>query len=551
MIGRKVGVFWPVDEQWYQGTVEEFNAISGEHKLRYKDGDTEWVKIADHTGGNAGGSRKKELSPKGKDSSRGGMEQNMKKNLKVEQQQRISRESSASSGPAVSASVSVSAPDPPAAQSSQQAQAASSRDQQQQQQPPPPPMQQSMYGMDPNAPQPGPHGHVPPYPPFPHSHGFVAPGGPPGGAYQGMPYPPPSGPYPFYPPALPPSLTPSGVGAQLGNQHPVNNSQQLQHNHGHGVTHHGHLVGHGNRTSPDKDGGTTKTGKSSKNGSPSKKNPPKTWSKEEDSQLLGLVQRMRIPVKWSFVAQNMNGRSGKQCRERYVNHLNPRLKNTDWEPIEDATIFHLYNSCGSQWAKMSKMIPGRTDNGIKNRFHNLRRQLEREDEQRMRLSKPSDFPEEIRLDRRRKFPEHLRGKADKCWDMFESLGVLAAQSVLGGSLTRNASKFGPFKKAKDAGEQCARCGLFAPSTHTGNKICTKSKWCIACTRVPPHLCGNLLRECLRLRRITDDDDNVAETSGSGNGSRSGTGTGEGKSDTEAVLKAGTLALLAQDMTDAS
>eukprot|EP01083_Nonionella_stella_P212909 768369_1 len=105
MIGRKVGVFWPVDEQWYQGTVEEFNAISGEHKLRYKDGDTEWVKIADHTGG----SRKKELSPKGKDSLRGGMEQNMNKNLKVEQQQRLSRESSASSGPAVSASVSVSA----------------------------------------------------------------------------------------------------------------------------------------------------------------------------------------------------------------------------------------------------------------------------------------------------------------------------------------------------------------------------------------------------------------------------------------------------------
>mmetsp|Transcript_5015 Transcript_5015/g.7415 ORF Transcript_5015/g.7415 Transcript_5015/m.7415 type:complete len:794 (-) Transcript_5015:39-2420(-) len=133
MIGRKVGVFWPVDEQWYQGTVEEFNVITGEHKLRYKDGDTEWVKIADHTGGNAGGSRKKELSPKGKDSSRGGMEQKMNKNLKVEQQQRMSRESSASSGPAVSASVSVSAPDPPAAQSSQQAQAASSRDQQQQQ----------------------------------------------------------------------------------------------------------------------------------------------------------------------------------------------------------------------------------------------------------------------------------------------------------------------------------------------------------------------------------------------------------------------------------
>merc|ERR1719491_2315158 len=142
-----------------------------------------------------------------------------------------------------------------------------------------------------------------------------------------------------------------------------------------------------------------------------RKSGPKTWTKEEDAGLLGMVQNMRMPMKWSIVAQSMPERTGKQCRERYVNHLNPRLKSSDWSPAEDATIFHLYNTSGSQWAKMSKMIPGRTDNGIKNRFHNLRRQLEREDEQRMRLSKPSDFPEEIRLDRRRKFPEHLRGKA--------------------------------------------------------------------------------------------------------------------------------------------
>ena len=61
------------------------------------------------------------------------------------------------------------------------------------------------------------------------------------------------------------------------------------------------------------------------------------------------------------------------------------------------------------------MILGRTDNGIKNRFHNLRRQLEREDEHRLRLSTARDFPEEIRLDRLRDFPEELRGKAAELW----------------------------------------------------------------------------------------------------------------------------------------
>lgn len=252
---------------------------------------------------------------------------------------------------------------------------------------------------------------------------------------------------------------------------------------------------------------------SASGGSGSKrKSGPKTWAKEEDALLLNMVQSMRMPMKWSLVAQSMPDRTGKQCRERYVNHLNPRLKSTDWSPSEDAKIFHLYNTCGSQWAKMSKMIPGRTDNGIKNRFHNLRRQLEREDEHRVRLSKPQDFPDQIRLERLRMFPDHLRGKCDELWDMSNGIGVLAAQSVVGGSFARNAGRFGPFKMADKGGEQCARCGLFAPSTQCGYEICTRSKWCQACTRIPPHMCNSLLRECLNLRRSQETEKGKIEES---------------------------------------
>lgn len=57
---------------------------------------------------------------------------------------------------------------------------------------------------------------------------------------------------------------------------------------------------------------------------------PKSWSKEEDTILLNLVKEMRMPMKWSVVAQSLPGRTGKQCRERYVNHLNPRLKSSEW-----------------------------------------------------------------------------------------------------------------------------------------------------------------------------------------------------------------------------
>ena len=235
-------------------------------------------------------------------------------------------------------------------------------------------------------------------------------------------------------------------------------------------------------------------------GNGKRKTGPKAWTKEEDALLLSIVQSMRIPMKWSLVAQNLPERTGKQCRERYVNHLNPRLKVTDWSPTEDATIFHLYNTIGSHWAKMSKIIPGRTDNGIKNRFHNLRRQLEREDEHRLRLNASRDFPEEIRLELIREFPKELRGKAAELWDIKSGLSVLAAQSVLGGDRTRTAGRFGPFREAEPGVDICVRCGFMLPSVQTGSQICTKTGWCQSCARIPPHVSGNMLRECLNLRR---------------------------------------------------
>lgn len=155
-------------------------------------------------------------------------------------------------------------------------------------------------------------------------------------------------------------------------------------------------------------------------------------------------------------------------------------------------------------AKPNSQLPF-ASTGIKNRFHNLRRQLEREDEHRLRLSNAKDFPEEIRLDRLRIFPEHLKGKADELWDMNRGLGVLAAQSVLGGGITRNAGRYGPYRAPKE-NELCGRCAMFVPSVQCGKEICTKTGWCVGCTKIPPHISGNLLRECLNLRRCPDKKD---------------------------------------------
>jgi len=121
----------------------------------------------------------------------------------------------------------------------------------------------------------------------------------------------------------------------------------------------------------------------------------------------------------------------------------------------------------------------------------------------LRLSKPQDFPDEIYLDRIRPLPEDLKGKNDALWDMAKGLGIIAAQSVIGAGVSRNQGKFGPFRAPNVGGEICVRCGLFCPSVQCGDEICERTKWCQTCTRIPPHLSGNLLRECLNLRKCQE------------------------------------------------
>ena len=37
-------------------------------------------------------------------------------------------------------------------------------------------------------------------------------------------------------------------------------------------------------------------------------------------------------IKWSVIAAQLPGRIGKQCRERWFNHLDPDIKKGDWTP---------------------------------------------------------------------------------------------------------------------------------------------------------------------------------------------------------------------------
>jgi hypothetical protein len=91
------------------------------------------------------------------------------------------------------------------------------------------------------------------------------------------------------------------------------------------------------------------------------------FSPEED-ELLRRIIAQHGASDWNLIAQHVQTRTARQCRDRWRNYVSPEVVNGNWTPEENQLLISKVNEIGPKWATIARSFPRRTDIGLKNHF---------------------------------------------------------------------------------------------------------------------------------------------------------------------------------------
>lgn len=103
---------------------------------------------------------------------------------------------------------------------------------------------------------------------------------------------------------------------------------------------------------------------------------PLKWTPDEEATLLRCYAL--YGKSWKKVSEHLCFRTSKQCREHYVNYLNPSLRHDAWSPEEDDALRALHAQFGTKWCRIASALTTRSQLAIRYRLRVLDQRLTRD-----------------------------------------------------------------------------------------------------------------------------------------------------------------------------